>query len=418
MPRKSNKSKKNKLKKGKVHIPAIKIIFLCVAIIAVCMVLLFVTAKIPENKNPAENTSVAERFVQKSDSKTKNSKTETPQKNADSKKSEKTSEIKKNNSEKSGTGEVKKSQKSDFEKQKTQKPAPETKNNSKTSTENSKKEQKSEAVTEKKSQNQVQKTENSTENKKTTPAVKENQKSENSEKTASYNFPSAVNGAQLVFLFDDGGQNLNQLQKFLELPFPITVAVLPRLAHSAESAKAVRAAGKELMLHQPMQAVNSSVNPGPGAIKPEMSEDEIKNTLFYNINELAPIAGLNNHEGSAITADAEKMEIILKVAESQGIYFLDSRTNVNTQVPYVCHELGYSYYERNGNFLDNEKTKENALKELRKNLDIANKNGVVIMIGHIWSANFLPEFLNEVYPELKSKGYTFTTVSKCKGRKF
>ena len=233
---------------------------------------------------------------------------------------------------------------------------------------------------------------------------------------ASYNFPQAVNHAQLIFVFDDGGQNLNHLDAFLNLPFPITVAVLPRLAYSKESAKKIRASGNELMLHQPMQAINKSVNPGPGAITPEMDEDQIIATLFTNINEIGPVAGINNHEGSAITADVEKMEIVLKVASENGIFFLDSRTNVETKVPYVAGEMGYTYYERNI-FLDNTKTKENALAELKKGLTIANKNGSVIMIGHVWSADFLPAFLKEVYPELKEKGYTFSVVSKSNAQK-
>ena len=233
---------------------------------------------------------------------------------------------------------------------------------------------------------------------------------------ASFNFPQAVNHAQLIFVFDDGGQNLNHLDAFLNLPFPITVAVLPKLAYSKESAKKIRASGNELMLHQPMQAINKSVNPGPGAITPEMDEDQIIATLFTNINEIGPVAGINNHEGSAITADAEKMEIVLKVASENGIFFLDSRTNVETKVPYVAGEMGYTYYERNI-FLDNTKTKENALSELKKGLTIANKNGSVIMIGHVWSADFLPAFLKEIYPELKEKGYTFSVVSKSNAQK-
>lgn len=231
-----------------------------------------------------------------------------------------------------------------------------------------------------------------------------------------YNFAAAKNGAQLVFVFDDGGQNLAHLKSFLQLPFPITVAVLPRIAHSKESASQIRASGNEVILHQPMQSINPSVNPGPGAIKPGMTEDEITSTLFQNITEIAPIAGMNNHEGSAITADAEKMAVIMRTASQEGIYFLDSRTNVETKVPYVGRELGYSWYERNI-FLDNEKTKENALKELKKGLDLANKNGSVIMIGHIWSADFLPAFLQEVYPELKEAGYTFSTVSKSRAKR-
>ena len=177
-----------------------------------------------------------------------------------------------------------------------------------------------------------------------TPAAKPKPQPEQKTK---YNFPKAKNGAQLIFVFDDGGQNLAHLKPFLNLPFPVTVAVLPQIAHSKETASQVRASGNEVILHQPMQSVNASVNPGPGAIKPDMSEEEIKSLLFQNVTEIAPIAGMNNHEGSGITADAEKMATVLQFCSQEGIYFLDSRTNVETKVPYVARELGYSWYERN-----------------------------------------------------------------------
>lgn len=231
-----------------------------------------------------------------------------------------------------------------------------------------------------------------------------------------FGFPRAVNNAQLIFVFDDGGQNLSHLESFMSLPFPFTVAVLPRLAHSEESAARVRRSGNEVILHQPMQSINTSVNPGPGAITPSMTESQIMTTLFQNINSISPIAGLNNHEGSAITANAEQMAVVMKVASENGIYFLDSRTNVETKVPEVAQAMGYSYYERNI-FLDNEKTRANALKELNKGLALANKNGSVIMIGHIWSADFLPALLKEAYPELKEKGYTFSVVSSSRAKK-
>ena len=234
--------------------------------------------------------------------------------------------------------------------------------------------------------------------------------------TPKYDFPKAQNKAQLIFVFDDGGQNLNQLQKFLELPFPITVAVLPGLAHSKESAQKIRKSGNEVMLHQPMQAV-SKTNLGPGAITNDMTDDQILSTLFTNITEIGPVAGINNHEGSLITADADKMALILKFTSENELFFLDSRTNVETKVPYVAQEMGFSYYERNI-FLDNVKTKENALAELKKGLALANKNGTVIMIGHIWSADFLPAFLKEVYPELKKQGYRFSVVSKSDALKY
>ncbi|MCQ2585309.1 MAG: divergent polysaccharide deacetylase family protein [Treponema sp.] len=237
-------------------------------------------------------------------------------------------------------------------------------------------------------------------------------------KKADFNFPQASNNAQLCILLDDGGQNLDDLKKFLALKIPVTVAVLPKLRDSVSSAQAVRASGyAELMLHQPMQAVNLNVNPGPGAIKPDMTSSQITNLVLENLREVGPVSGMNNHEGSLITADAEKMETVINLAHMQGIYFLDSRTNVETKIPYVSRELGYGWYERNGYFLDNQKTREEFLKELRKNLDIANKTGCVIMIAHVWSADYMPALIREVYPELVAKGYSFTTVGKSKGLK-
>lgn len=229
-----------------------------------------------------------------------------------------------------------------------------------------------------------------------------------------FGFVPAKNGAVLCVVFDDGGQNVSQLKKCVALPFPVTVAVLPRLAHSAESARIVRQSKNEVILHQPMQAMNLNVNPGAGAIKPDMTENEVFATLSQNIAEISPIAGMNNHEGSLITENEVLVSFILQAAQEKGIYFLDSRTSSATKVPSVAMEMGMGWYQRDI-FLDNQKTRENYLAELKKGLDIANKKGHVIMIGHVWSAESLPAFLEEAYPELALKGYRFSTVSKSGG---
>ena len=194
-----------------------------------------------------------------------------------------------------------------------------------------------------------------------------------------FGFVPAKNGAVLCVVFDDGGQNISQLKKCVALPFPVTVAVLPRLAHSAESARIVRQSKNEVILHQPMQAMNLNVNPGAGAIKPEMTENEVFATLSQNIAEIAPIAGMNNHEGSLITENEVLVSFILQAASEKGIYFLDSRTSSATKVPSVAMEMGMGWYQRDI-FLDNQKTRENYLAELKKGLDIANKKGHVKLL--------------------------------------
>ena len=422
MQNNKKKRKAKKSRKPKVYIPPYKIIILCSIVIVICMSLLLVTT-IKSSENP-QNSSIQNRYQQTEVTQKENSsdkKKEIPAK-VEEKKS------KEENVKKAESGKTNNQKKTDDSKDKSESKKQDKQSAAKTETT-----QKTQTTQTKKSsgaENQeVEKKENQSsakdENKKTqedknqkvpeTSKPVETQKNER--KTNKFDFPLAKNHAQLIFVFDDGGQNLAHLESFLKLPIPITIAVLPRLVHSVESAQKIRNSGNELILHQPMQALNSKVNPGPGAITPQMSEDEIIATLFYNINEIGPIAGMNNHEGSAITADAEKMAVILKMANEEGIYFLDSRTNSETKVPYVANLMGYSYYERNI-FLDNEKTNENALQELKKGLAIANKNGSVIMIGHIWSASFLPDFLLEVIPELQEKGYTFCTVSTSNAQKF
>ena len=399
----TKRSSRRTTKKPKVYIPAYKAIIFCCVIITICMSLLLVTTlKEPDRKlSDAAIQRYKEEIVDSKKKPEEVKEKETPKKTEAAKNTEKTkkADSAKNSSDSKKTDSAKKAETPKTETKK--KDAP--KQESQKKTETAKKIETPQAKEEKKP----------AEKKETSPVPVPAPEAEAKSK---FNFPPAKNGAQLIFVFDDGGQNLSHLKPFLNLPFPITVAVLPQITHSKETATQVRASGNEVILHQPMQSVNASVNPGPGAIKPDMDENQIKTILFNNINEIGPVAGLNNHEGSGITADAEKMATVLQFASQEGIYFLDSRTNVETKVPYVARELGYSYYERNI-FLDNEKTKENALKELKKGLDLANKNGSVIMIGHIWSADFLPAFLQEAYPELKAQGYTFSTVSKSKAKK-
>lgn len=229
-----------------------------------------------------------------------------------------------------------------------------------------------------------------------------------------FSIPEAGRGAVLVFVFDDAGSSLTQLQRYLDLPFPLSIAVLPRLAYSVASAERIRKAGKEVLLHQPMQALSADINPGPGSILPDMGTVEIESIVKQNIAEIGPVAGVNNHEGSLICENEQQIGAVLRAVHDSGVYFLDSRTTAQTKVPQVAADLGFPYYQRDI-FLDNPKTKEHILEELHRGLEEADKKGFAIMIGHVWSADLIPAILADLYPLLKEKGYTFSTVSGSGG---
>ena len=235
-------------KKPKKYIPAYKLIIFCGTIIAICMFLLLISTVLqpaPYEKNDKPVFNLTETTEQAENS-------QKPKESDSKMKSEKTQD----KSKKDSTSKKKNSATTVYSTpaQEKKEATPVSKTPATTKTEQPVKQEASA-----KSEQQKQPEKNTT----VQPSPVARQK---------YNFAAAKNGAQLVFVFDDGGQNLAHLKSFLQLPFPITVAVLPRIAHSKESASQIRASGNEVILHQPMQSINPSVNPGPGAIKPGMTE--------------------------------------------------------------------------------------------------------------------------------------------------
>ena len=185
--------------------------------------------------------------------------------------------------------------------------------------------------------------------------------------------------------------------------------MLPGLANSAEAARRIRAAGKEVFLHQPMESLGGS-NPGPGAIRIGMGSEEIRSIVNRNLDEIWPVAGLNNHEGSRVTMDDEAMETVLAICRERGIVFLDSRTTAETAAPRVARRLGINIGERDI-FVDNIQERESMLGYINSGLVKAEQKGSAIMIGHVTSPALLP-LMAELYPDLNGRGYSFTPASK------
>lgn len=228
-----------------------------------------------------------------------------------------------------------------------------------------------------------------------------------------FNIPKAAPGAKIAFVIDDAGQSVLNLKKYTSLPFDISVAVLPGLSHTKDCAYVVRAAKKELLLHQPMQAENLNLDPGPCAIKPGMSTFEIAQIVKTNLDELGPgVKGMNNHEGSLITSNVIKIGAVLDVAAERGIYFLDSRTTAASMARQAALERDMNIKERDV-FIDDIVNRDKMLEQIYRGIGIANKKGKVIMIGHVdKSAGILPQLLSELYPYLKKNGYTVTVPSR------
>lgn len=166
-----------------------------------------------------------------------------------------------------------------------------------------------------------------------------------------------------IVIDDFGNQNplgTNATSAMLSLPpsFAFTAAVLPRLPFTDHVVAAWQAAGREHILHQPMEPLGyPSVNPGPGAILLSTPDAEARAILAANLAEVRGSAGVNNHTGSALTQNAAKMELICNELAARGLLFFDSWT-IGTSVAYRTAQAAGLPAGVNARFLDGGSTSE------------------------------------------------------------
>ena len=188
----------------------------------------------------------------------------------------------------------------------------------------------------------------------------------------------------IVLIFDDFGYvpaDNEVMQGFRNLPKSITISIIPGLRYSTEIAREFHEAGKEVMIHMPMEAVNNHERE-EFELLTSMSEDEIK-TLFIRANANIPFAaGLSNHQGSLFTADSSAMLKLIGIMADTKLYFIDSYTTYNTVAGKLARANGLRVLKRDV-FIDSDleegETEASRLNTLR---EIAEKYGFAVGIGH------------------------------------
>ncbi|AHC14819.1 divergent polysaccharide deacetylase family protein [Salinispira pacifica] len=213
---------------------------------------------------------------------------------------------------------------------------------------------------------------------------------------------------KLVVVIDDVGYNVEGLKPFLEIPVPVTFAVLPRLDYSRETARLISDAGQELILHLPMESQNGQ-DPGPGTLRSNMSGDELLREIQGNAATVPGIIGMNNHMGSKGTEDRRIVREVLEYARRDSLFFLDSRTSPQTVVPEIARDMNMKILERDI-FLDNSQDTGYIMEALEKGKAVARDQGHAILIGHVWTEE-LAEILLENYPFIMEEGFDFATLS-------
>lgn len=185
-----------------------------------------------------------------------------------------------------------------------------------------------------------------------------------------------------AIIIDDLGQDLEEARKLLALPYPLTFSVLPRLPDSVATAEAAHRAGREVMIHLPMEPLeNASVHPGAGEIRVGMTSAEVARMVQQDLASVPYARGANNHMGSRATTHAALMTTVMQALAEERLYFVDSRTTRASVALDAARRRGLPTFFRSV-FLDDTTTVAYTLRQLREFRRVIEAQGAALAIGH------------------------------------
>ncbi len=212
----------------------------------------------------------------------------------------------------------------------------------------------------------------------------------------------------VAIIFDDAGATLAQLEPVLALGRAVTVAVLPGLPASTAVAERAGAAGVQVILHLPLEAEESERALGPGGVTTAMSDGASAAQVRAGLDGLPGVVGVSGHMGSRATADRRVMAAVLSVVRERGLFFVDSRTTIETVGAIVAREMGIPVAER-AVFLDNEDDPAYITAQVRRVIELARQRGSAVAIGHVQKQT--AEVLRGLLSEFDRAGIVFVPVS-------
>ena len=224
--------------------------------------------------------------------------------------------------------------------------------------------------------------------------------------------PHAVaSGARLAVILDDlgGDDSAASLDGIFALHYPLSLSVLPNHAHSAQIADEAHRRGYQVMLHLPMQAVGKEI-PESDELHPGMTSLEVSRELNGMLASVPYAAGVNNHQGSLATSDAQLMNELMPLLRGRNLFFIDSRTTATTVAFDTARSDGVPSAFRNVPFLDDVRDVTAIRHQLSLAFKEAREKGEAIAIGHPHPETL--RALAEMLPEAQADGIRLVHASE------
>lgn len=150
---------------------------------------------------------------------------------------------------------------------------------------------------------------------------------------------------KLAIVIDDIGYHPKEDAEVLSMPKEVSVAIIPAAPYAKIRNQEAKAQNHDILIHMPMQPVGN-IKIEEGGLTLGLSETQV-NERVKKAKSIVPNAiGMNNHMGSAATADATLMTYLMTALREQHLFFLDSRTIGKSVAGKIAKEQGVKVLDR------------------------------------------------------------------------
>ena len=185
---------------------------------------------------------------------------------------------------------------------------------------------------------------------------------------------------KLAIVIDDVGYHLKEDSAIFAMPREISVAIIPAAPHARARNQEAKSQGRDILIHMPMQPM-SAVKIEDGGLHLGMSATQVNNRVDTAKNIVNYAIGMNNHMGSAATADPQLMTYLMTALQEKHLFFLDSLTIGKSVAGKIAKEQGVRSLDRHI-FLDDSNELADVQHQFQAAIQYARKHGTAIAIGH------------------------------------
>lgn len=186
--------------------------------------------------------------------------------------------------------------------------------------------------------------------------------------------------AKLAIVIDDIGYRPKEDGAILAMPKAVSVAIIPVAPYAKQRNEDAKRQGRDVLIHLPMQPLGQQ-HIEAGGLTLGMTQAQVKERVNNAKTTVSAAIGLNNHMGSAATADSALMTNLMIALREQHLFFLDSRTIGRSVAGKMAKQQGVKALERHI-FLDDSDLYADVQRQFQAAIQYARKHGTAIAIGH------------------------------------